>query len=138
MKEKECLNCDFDTFGIVTVSTKQWSHCPKCGSQLTERNYSDSEDDNIEKDSDNVTEIPIGSNNSEENTQNEQDNKEEVEGFDMANIEKDEGSDIDVETPEDRPDGFETSSEKSETDEIIDREMDQLRKQFGDDEDEDE
>lgn len=126
MKEKECLNCDFDTFGIVTVSTKSWSHCPKCGSQLTERSYSDSENKDTEEDSDNVTEIPIGSNNLEDNSQNEQDDREEVEAFDMTNVEKEESSDINVETPD----------EKSETDEIIDREMDQLRKQFGNDEDE--
>lgn len=127
MEEKECLNCDFDTFGIVAVSTDLWSYCPKCGSQLTERSYSDSENKDTEEDSNNVTEIPIGSNNLEDNPQNEQDDREEVEAFDMTNVEEEEeSSDINVETPD----------EKSETDEIIDREMDQLRKQFGNDEDE--
>lgn len=136
MDAKECFECSFDTIGIVTVDTSSWNYCPKCGSHLVNEDFdresaTQSQTDNQDQ---KVTEVPVGSDPNNQ-SENKTDDDESVDNSNDENSNSSSGIEIqDAREPDDEPDGFQmTSLNETDEDERVERELDQLRDKYQDD-----
>lgn len=101
--DKSCSNCEFDTVTIVTVETSDWNYCPVCGTRFESQSNTDAE---------NMTEIPLGGENTENETSDE--NEENTPS-------QDSGQDTDID-------------DLQEDEAFVEDELDRLRDQLGDNE----
>lgn len=131
MNAKECFECSFDTLGIVTVDTSSWDYCPECGSHLVSGDFDRESASQPQKNRQDqqVTEVPIGSEPDGEKDLETSDNVKNENSEDKSGIEIQ-----DAREPDDAPDSFQmTSLNNSEEDEQVEKELDQLRDKYQDD-----